>query len=68
MDFYFINVETIGKYKNGKKNSHLKNIISPANDLLLHKCRNNEKMRKCMKKIEKINIQVQLIYILEVRN
>ena len=48
MSFYFINVETIGKY-NVKKNTHLKNCTSPANELILYKCR-NKKMRECKKK------------------
>ena len=37
MSFNIINVETIGKYKNEKKNSHLKKITCPANEFLLHK-------------------------------
>ena len=48
MSFCFINVETVGKYKKEKK-SHLKNSTSPANELLLHKCRNNKKIQECKK-------------------
>ena len=41
-----MNVEAIGKYKNGRnKNSYQKKIS--ANELLLHICRNNKKMQKC---------------------
>ena len=49
MSFYLINVETIRKQKNGKKNSNLKNVTRPANELLLQKCRNNKKIRECTK-------------------
>ena len=33
-------------------NSDLKKNSSPVNELLLHKCRNNKKMRKCEKKFK----------------
>ena len=39
LNFNFISIKTIGKYMNVKKNS--------ANEFLLHKCRNNRKMKKC---------------------
>ena len=41
MCFYFINVETIGKYKNVKKNVHWKKFTSPAKEFLLRKYRSN---------------------------
>ena len=40
----------IGKCKNGGKNAHLKIFTSPANEILLHKCKNNKKIRECKKK------------------
>ena len=37
MSFYFINVETIGKYENCKKKFKLeKKNVNPANEFLLH--------------------------------
>ena len=68
MSFYFINVETIGKYKNIDKNLHLKFFASPANEFILHECRNNKKMRKYKEIKFGKNIQVQLMsfsYILK---
>ena len=35
MSFFFKNVETIGKYKNVKKKTHMNTFISPANQFLL---------------------------------
>ena len=34
--------------------SNLKKFTSPANEFLIHKCRNNRKMQKSKKKIGKI--------------
>ena len=50
ISFYFINVETIGKYENVKK-SHLKNFTSPATEILLS--RNKESLEMVKKKIGK---------------
>ena len=47
--FYFINVETTGKYKNVRTISHFEKFTIPPNEFLLHKCRNNKKMQKCTK-------------------
>ena len=45
MSLYYI-IETIVKWKNGLFFSNLKKFTSPANEFLLHKCRNNRKMKK----------------------
>ena len=50
MSFNFINVETTGKNKNVKKNALMKNVTNQANEFLIHKCKNNQKTRKCKKK------------------
>ena len=42
--FYYINVETIGKWKKYIFVSNLKIFTRPANEFLLHECRNNMKM------------------------
>ena len=78
MSFYYINVITIGKYKNVKKMNSEKNIqvqltllinteeaietlkksknkinffklYKPANEFLLHKCRNDRKIQNAKK-------------------
>ena len=56
ISFYFINVETIGKYKNVKKKSYLKISKGPANEFLSQKCKNNKKMQKGMKNLIKKSI------------
>ena len=43
MTFYLIHVETIRKYKNVKKDSHLKSFTCPANDFLLQPVGEDEK-------------------------
>ena len=50
MNFPCINVEAIGKSKNVFFFlSNLKKCNSPANEFLLHKCRNNRYMQKSKK-------------------
>ena len=45
MSFYYMNLETIGKFKNELFFSNLKKCTNPAYEFLLHKCRNkNEKI------------------------
>ena len=55
MSFYFINVETIGKYKNEKKFTYefFLQVQVMSYSLYfypLHKSRNNKKTRECKKK------------------
>ena len=66
MSFYHINIETIGKlifffFSKQEK------FTSPANEFLLHKCRNKNRKRNYFSKLKKF-LQVQLMnfyYILE---
>ena len=44
MNFYFINEEAIGKYKNVKQKFNQKMFTCPVNKFLLHKCKI---IRKC---------------------
>ena len=40
MSFYYISIETIGKWKKWFIFSNLKKCTSPANEFLLHECKN----------------------------
>ena len=51
MRFPYINVEIIGKYKNVIFSSTQNKFRSPADEFLLHKCKNNRDMQKLKKNI-----------------
>ena len=58
MSFYCINVETIEKCKNCKKNVFGKKYTSPSNEIVLHAV---EAIGKCIKIKFKKKVQAQLM-------